>query len=93
MVGSTTQASAGAQGVHLVLYDGVCGLCNRLVQFLLRHDRRAAFDFAALQSVTGRAVVERWGGNPHDPNSFFIVANYRTPAARYFAPPTTGHGS
>jgi predicted DCC family thiol-disulfide oxidoreductase YuxK len=76
------QASPGAQGLHLVLYDGVCGLCHRLVQFLLRYDRRAAFDFASLQSGTGRAMVERSGGNRHGLNSFYIVANYRTPAAR-----------
>ena len=82
MVGSPTQVAPGAHGTHLVLYDGVCGLCNGLVQFLLRHDRRAAFDFASLQSATGRAIVERSGGNPHDLNSFFIVANYRTPAVR-----------
>src|SRR5882757_4422373 len=82
MIASPMQAPPGAHGQHLVLYDGVCGLCNRLVQFLLRYDRRAAFDFASLQSGTGRVMVERSGGNPHHLNSFYIVANYRTPAAR-----------
>jgi predicted DCC family thiol-disulfide oxidoreductase YuxK len=76
------QASPGAHGLHLVLYDGVCGLCSRLVQFLLSHDRRAAFDFASLQSGTGRAMVARSGGNPDELHSFYIVANYRTAAAR-----------
>ena len=71
-------------GVHLVLYDGVCGLCNRLLQFLLRHDKRGVFVFASLQSATGQALVERNGGNPHDLKSFYAVANYRTQDSRVF---------
>lgn len=36
---------------HPVLfYDGVCGLCDRSVQFVLRHDKRRQFRFATLQS-------------------------------------------
>ena len=34
----------------VLLYDGVCGLCNRLVQFVLKHDTDARFRFASLQS-------------------------------------------
>ena len=45
----------------VVLYDGVCGLCNRSVQLILRHDRRGRFHFAALQSDAGRALLERHG--------------------------------
>src|SRR5215218_1862230 len=45
----------------LVLYDGTCGLCDRSVQFILRHDRRGRFRFAALQSDVGRALLERHG--------------------------------
>src|ERR1044072_7308897 len=82
MVAFPMQASPGPHGHHLVLYDGVCGLCSRLVQFLLTRDRFAAFDFASLQSGTGRAGVERSGGDPHQLDSFYLVANYRTPAAR-----------
>jgi predicted DCC family thiol-disulfide oxidoreductase YuxK len=82
MADSLAQASPEGQGAHLVLYDGVCGLCNRLLQFLLAVDHRAAFDFASLQSATGRAIVERAGGHPDDLNSFYVSANYRTPRAR-----------
>ena len=42
---SPAQAPANIAGAHLVLYDGVCGLCNRLLQFLLKHDHRAVFSF------------------------------------------------
>jgi len=43
----------------VLLYDGVCGFCNKSVQFILDHDRRGELRFAALQSEYGRAVVER----------------------------------
>ena len=82
MAVSQTQAPSRPEGVHLVLYDGVCGLCNRLLQFLLKHDRRGVFSFASLQSATGRAMVARYGGNPDDPGSFHVVADFRAPNAR-----------
>jgi predicted DCC family thiol-disulfide oxidoreductase YuxK len=81
----TTQAPSGSQGAHLVLYDGVCGLCSRLLQFLLKHDHRAVFNFASLQSATGKAMVARWGGNPDELTSFYVLANYRTGHARMFS--------
>jgi predicted DCC family thiol-disulfide oxidoreductase YuxK len=74
-----------AEGAHLVLYDGVCGLCNGLVQFLLRHDRRSVFAFASLQSRFGAAMVERFGGHPGALTSFYAVAYYRTDHARMFS--------
>ncbi|HEV7589118.1 MAG TPA: thiol-disulfide oxidoreductase DCC family protein [Longimicrobium sp.] len=51
---------AGADG-PVVLYDGTCGLCDRSVQLILRHDRRGRFRFAALQSDAGRALLEGHG--------------------------------
>ena len=69
---------------HLVLYDGVCGLCSRLLQFLLHHDRRHVFSFASLQSPVGQSIVERSGGNPCDLTSFYVVADYRTAASHVF---------
>jgi predicted DCC family thiol-disulfide oxidoreductase YuxK len=77
-------ASAG-EGAHLVLYEGVCGLCSSLLQFLLSHDRRGVFAFASLQSATGRAVVENFGGDPTERTSFYVLANYRTRHSQIFA--------
>src|SRR5687768_1444059 len=42
----------------VVLYDGVCGLCNGLVRFVLPRDRHDAFRFASLQSGFSRRVLE-----------------------------------
>lgn len=41
----------------MLLYDGQCGLCHRIVQLVLRHDRDGAMRFAALQGSVGRAAV------------------------------------
>lgn len=76
------QGPSGVEGAHLVLYDGVCGLCSRLLQFLLAHDRRAVFAFASLQSATGKSTVERFGGNPDELTSFHVLTNFRTDQAR-----------
>ena len=43
----------------VLLYDGVCGLCNRSVHLIIRHDRRRELRFAALQSEYGKSVVAR----------------------------------
>ena len=85
MAGLSAQAPFLDQAVHLVLYDGVCGLCNGLLQFLLTHDRRGVFAFASLQSATGRAVIERLGGDPAELTSFHVWANYRAQHGRIYA--------
>jgi predicted DCC family thiol-disulfide oxidoreductase YuxK len=76
------QPNFGTEGRHLLLYDGVCGLCSRLVQFVLARDRYGVFHFAPLQSPTGKAVVEPSGAG--DPATFWVIANYRTPLAKPF---------
>jgi predicted DCC family thiol-disulfide oxidoreductase YuxK len=85
MADSHAQGPPHAEAVHLVLYDGVCGLCSSLLQFLLTHDRRGVFAFASLQSQTGRTVVEHFGGDPADLTSFYVLANYRTDRSRTLA--------
>ena len=44
---------------HLLLFDGVCNLCNGLVRFIIRHDRRKWFSFAPLQSAAGQLVLHQ----------------------------------
>ena len=60
----------------ILLYDGVCGLCNRLVQFILRRDSNAVFRFASLQSSFAARVLTRHGASPTDLDTFYIVLNY-----------------
>jgi len=81
MVQERTQGLSGAPGKHLVLYDGVCGMCHRFLQFILPRDRRGVFRFAALQSATGKAIVERSGADANELTTFYVVEDYQTPAA------------
>ena len=63
----------------LVLYDGVCALCNGTVNFLLRRDKGDVFRFAPLQSELGREVVARHGSDPNDLDTVYLVEGYGQP--------------
>ena len=66
----------------IILYDGVCGLCNRLVQFLLKHDKDGRLRFAALQSDFAEKVLGRHGLNPKDLDTVHVIENYDRPDER-----------
>ncbi len=63
----------------ILLYDGVCGLCNRFVQFILRRDRNAIFRFASLQSAVAARILARHGANPTDLDTVYVVVNPELP--------------
>lgn len=67
---------------HLVLYDGVCGLCNRLVQFMLRRDRADRFRFAALQSPFAAELLRRHGRATDDLDTVYVFARFGEPDQR-----------
>ena len=62
---------------HLLLFDGECNLCSRLVQFILRHDHNALFRFAALRSGTGRHILHEHGLHAPEFNSIVYLRNGR----------------
>ena len=66
----------------IILYDGVCGLCNRLVQFLLKHDKRKQLRFASLQSDFAARVLQRHGFDPKDLDTLHVIENYEQPNER-----------
>lgn len=66
----------------IVFYDGVCGLCNRLVQFLVKRDRHARLKFASLQSDIATSVLTRHGIDPMDLDTMHLVINYGEPEER-----------
>ncbi len=66
----------------IVLYDGVCGLCNRLVQFVLKHDKQDVFRFASLQSELASTLLQRHGLDPHDLDTVYVVVDYTQPTER-----------
>jgi predicted DCC family thiol-disulfide oxidoreductase YuxK len=60
----------------ILLYDGVCGLCNRFVQFTLRRDRSATFRFASLQSNLAAHVLARHSADPAALDTVYVVLNH-----------------
>ncbi|HEX3282983.1 MAG TPA: DCC1-like thiol-disulfide oxidoreductase family protein [Pyrinomonadaceae bacterium] len=69
----------------IIFYDGVCGLCNRLVQFVLKRDKRDYFRFAALQSDLASATLRRHNRDAHDLDTVYVVVEYSQPAERLLA--------
>jgi predicted DCC family thiol-disulfide oxidoreductase YuxK len=63
---------------RVVLFDGVCNLCNATVNFLIDRDPGARLRFAALQSPEGQAVLARVGRQVQgEPESVFLVEGGR----------------
>ena len=73
--------SAPASG-PILFYDGVCGLCDRTVQFVLRHDRRGSFRFAALQSGSARRVLARHDRDPSRLDTMYLLLDPGMPTER-----------
>lgn len=69
----------------ILLYDGVCGLCNRLVQFILRRDTAGAFRFASLQSELAGGILARHGADSGDLETMYVVVDYELPNERLVA--------
>ncbi|MBL8263259.1 MAG: thiol-disulfide oxidoreductase DCC family protein [Xanthomonadaceae bacterium] len=57
----------------VIVFDGVCVLCNGWVRFLLKHDRRKRYRFAAMQDAAGRRLLAENGLDPDDPVSFLLI--------------------
>jgi predicted DCC family thiol-disulfide oxidoreductase YuxK len=68
----------------IVFYDGVCGLCNRLVQFLLKRDTHDRLRFASLQSDFASKVLIRHEIDPKDLDTVHVVENFELPDERVF---------
>ena len=65
----------------LMLFDGVCHLCDGVVQAVLRRDPAGAIRFTPIQSIYGRALALAHGLDPDRPASFLFFDRGR-PLAR-----------
>ncbi len=55
------EISALPKDKKIVLFDGVCNLCNSSVQYIIKHDRKDLFRFVALQSDFGKEIIRYLG--------------------------------
>jgi len=65
----------------VILFDGVCNLCNGGVNFALDHDPTGVFRFASLQSKVGKSLLLNAGKRPDDISSIVLVTS---PQQSYF---------
>ena len=60
-------------GENIVLFDGVCNLCNGLVLFIIKRDRARKFKFASLQSETGQQRLKEFNRAKNEFESFVLI--------------------
>ena len=65
---------------HLVFYDGKCGLCDHVVQFILKFDHKEVFDFSPLQGELADRLLK--GMSRED--SLVLVEDYKAPEKKMF---------
>jgi predicted DCC family thiol-disulfide oxidoreductase YuxK len=65
----------------IILFDGVCNLCNSAVQFVIQHDGKDVFRFVALQSELGQQILKHIGVNPVNIDSIVL---YEPGVAYYY---------
>jgi predicted DCC family thiol-disulfide oxidoreductase YuxK len=59
----------------IILFDGVCNLCNGTVDFLLKHDRKKQFRFASIQSETAQLLFRKFQIPPETDSVILIKSN------------------
>ena len=59
---------------HILLFDGVCNLCNSIVQFIIKRDPKGKFKFSSLQSESGQALLRQFGLPTNDFDSFVFIS-------------------
>lgn len=64
---------------HLIFYDGVCPLCNRVIRFILQVDKKEIFYFAPLQGETAQKKLQQWRLQSPDLDTLVLLQNYQTP--------------
>lgn len=66
------------QEQRIILFDGICNLCNASVVFVLQHERQPVFKFASLQSQTGQELLHWLGLLPDYTEAVILVEKGRT---------------
>ena len=70
----------------IILFDGVCNLCDSMVNYIIKKDKKDVFRFVAQQSDLGQEILKHIGVNPADIDSIIlyepgIAYHYKSSAA------------
>jgi len=67
--------SLDTSGKIIILFDGVCNLCNGAVQFIIKRDPSSKFLFSSLQSEYGQSQLLKFGLDPMILHSIIVLEN------------------
>ena len=63
------------QKKHIILFDGICNLCNGTINFILKRDKKDQFHFVTLQSDLGDELIEQYKIAPETDSVILIIKN------------------
>lgn len=61
--------------IKIILFDGVCNLCNSSINFIIDHDKYNVFKFASLQSETGQVLLKKFKLDTKDFDTIVLIEN------------------
>ena len=64
------------RGGNILIFDGVCNLCNGLVRFLAKKDRRSCIRFIPYQSITGQLLLKKFNISGIEIDSVIYISDY-----------------
>ncbi len=62
---------------RIVLFDGVCNLCNNSIQFVIKRDHKSLLKYASLQSELGKSLLSKYQLNPNELDSVVLIEKGR----------------
>ena len=78
----------------IILFDGVCNLCNTSINFVIKNDKKRVFRFAPIQTNFGKTTLKKYHINTKDTDSIILIdedKNYiKSTAALYIAKELSG---
>lgn len=69
-------------GENIIFYDGICGLCNRFVQFVLHNGGGQEFLFCSLQSAIAAQLLSEYGVDSAQLSTIYVIKDYKLPDSK-----------
>jgi predicted DCC family thiol-disulfide oxidoreductase YuxK len=63
------------EGKSVILFDGVCNLCNSSINFIIKNDKKKHFLFASLQSDAAKEILLQHNSKKNNLNSIILIEN------------------
>ena len=65
------------QADPIILFDGVCNLCNKSIHRIIKNERKPIYQFASLQSTIGQKILTDFGKDTENLDSIVLIQNGR----------------